>query len=214
MSINKTGVWTGKEFSNYSFRTIIPPVTIQEPDGSVWLQILHHNNPTSYKFANSDTFAIGVYKDENRWFNINACNAATKWEILLKQKTTSSATEQKFRWIQTANPMAATFDQTKAANTTFITTTGYTTPGSSQGGAYYSNGNTYLVCNNGTNGNWYGAWGCWNAYNGGIPGFNGTTVTTGSVDVFLRIDNDSLSVTDKAKIFNNQDTIGNEFIEI
>jgi hypothetical protein len=30
--------------------------------------------------------------------------------------------------------MIATFDQTKAANVTFITTEGYTTPGSSYGG--------------------------------------------------------------------------------
>ena len=214
MSISKNGVWKGKEFSNYSYRTIISPQVIQEPDGSIWLQILHHNNPTAYKFASNNTFSIGVYLDTNRWAQFNFLTQTTKWELLVKQKPTNTGTEQKFRWIQTINPLTATFDETKAANVTFNTTTGYSTPESTYGGAYYNNNSSaYLVCNNGKNGDWFGAWGCWNTWKEGIPGYNSVAITSGYVDVFIRIDNDSLSTTDKAKIFNNQDTIGLEFIE-
>lgn len=214
MSIYKNGVWGAKEFSNYSFRTIISPVVIQEPDGSIWLQILHNNNPTDNKFSSTDDFVNGVYIDINRWAQFNILNICTKWELLVKQKKLSTDNESKWRWIQNVNPMIATFDQTKSANVTKITTIGYSS--SSYGGAYYNNmANSYLVCNNGNNGNWFGAWGCWTAHQGGIPAYDGGAVKDGYVDVYIRIDNNSLStITDKAKIFNNQDTIANSFIEI
>ena len=214
MSIGKNGVWTGKEFSNYSFRTIIPPITIQEPDGSVWLQIFHHNNPANSFFTSTDTFAIGVYRDSDRWFNLNACNVFTKWEFLAKQRLTNTSTEIKYRWIQSANPMICAFGDVDAADITQVTTTGYTTMGSTQGGIYKKNGATYISQNNGTSSSWWGAIGAWQQHQGGIPAMNGQVVTTGYLDVYIRIDNDSLSGTDKAKIFNNQDTIANSFIEI
>ena len=109
MSINKQGVWKGNNFLNYAYRTIISPNIIQEPDGSVWLQVFHHNNPANNLFTSTDTFTIGVYKDENKWFNFNLCNICSKWEILVKQKPTSTGTEVKYRWIQTANPMTCAF---------------------------------------------------------------------------------------------------------
>jgi len=40
---------------------------------------------------------------------------------------------------------------------------------------------------NGSNGNWYGGIGVWAAYGGGIPGYPNTTVTTGYVDLYIRI---------------------------
>ena len=214
MSIGKNGVWKSKEFSNYSYRSIISPIVIQESDGSIWLQIFHHNNPTDNLFEQTDTFINGVYKDINRWFNFNACNSMTKWEILVKQKQTNTSTEIKYRWIQTANPMICTFDDVDAADITKITTTGYTAMGSSMGGLYKKNSSTYLCQNNAQSSNWWGAVGAWANHQGGIPGMNGQVVTSGYLDIFIRIDNDSLSPTDKAKIFNNQDTIGLEFIEI
>jgi len=214
MSVNKNGVWSGNEFSNYSFRTVISPITIQEPDGSVWLQIFHHNNPASNLFAQTDTFTLGVYKNENTWFNFNACNVATKWELLIKQKSTSSGTEVKYRWIQTANPMTCTFGDVDVADITPITTSGYSAMGSSQGGLYKKVSSTYLCQNNANSGNWWGAVGSWTNYNSGIPAINGVTVTSGYLDIYLRIDNNSLSITNKAKIFNNQDVIANDFIEI
>ena len=213
MSIDKNGVWNGKEFSNYSYRSIISPQVIQEPDGSIWLQIFHHNNPTDNLFEQTDTFINGVYKDANRWFNFNACNSMTKWEILVKQKQTNTSTEVKYRWIQTANPMTCAFGDVDAADITKITTSGYTAMGSNMGGLYKKISSTYLCQNNNNSGNWWGAVGAWANYNGGIPAINGITVTSGCLDIYIRIDNDSLSTTNKAKIFNNQDTIGLEFIE-
>ena len=213
MSIGKNGVWKENNFSNFSYRTIITPQVIQEPDGSTWLQVLHHNNPTSNLFSSTDTFSLGVYKNSDMWAQFNIFNVCSKWEILLKQKDTETSTEMKFRWVQSVNPNIATFDQTKAANVTKNTSAGYTT--NTYGGLYYNNGsNAYLVGNNGNNGNWYGALGCWKAFQGGIPSFNNTVITTGYTNVYVRIDNDSLSVTDKMKIFNNQNIIANNFTEI
>lgn len=214
MSVYKNGIWNNNYMNNYSFKTIIDPQVIQEPDGSWWVQVLHHKNPTTNKFASTDTFSLGVYKNANTWCQFNLFNICTKWELLVKQKKSTSDSEQKFRWIQNINPILATFADTSASSITRITTSGYTT--STFGGAYYNGGtNTYLVCNNGTSGNWFGAWGCWTAHGGGIPAYNGgAIVDEGYVDVYIRIDNDSLTSTDKAKIFQNQDIIANDFIEI
>ena len=214
MSINKQGVWKGNNFLNYAYRTIISPNIIQEPDGSVWLQVFHHNNPANNLFTSTDTFTIGVYKDENKWFNFNLCNICSKWEILVKQKPISTGTEVKYRWIQTANPMICAFADVDAADITKITTSGYTAMGSAQGGLYKKVSSTYLCQNNAQSGNWWGAVGAWTNHQGGIPGINGIVVTSGYLDIYIRIDNDSLITTNKAKIFNNQDTIANNFIEI
>lgn len=168
-----------------------------EPDGSVWVRIVHHNNPASYKFNSTDPFTTKVYIDENRWFKASLCNKISgSWELMCKQKATSDAAETKYRWVQSYNPMTATFDQTTASNVTVNTSTGYT---SGQGGLYYNNGtNSYLVRNNGTNGNWWGSVGCWTNWNGGIPGFGGATVTTGYVDLYLRVDNANIDVANFA----------------
>ncbi len=214
MSITKTGTWTNQQITNYFLQYIKYPTYITEPDGSQWLHICHHNDPATARFNSTDTFASGVYLDENRWFNVNLCNNFSKWEIMIKQKTTVEATEQKFRWIQTVNPMIATFNDTVAENTTFITTTGYTTPNSTYGGMYKNSGSSYLVCNNSKSGNWYGAIGCYTLYNGGIPGYNGTTITTGYTDVYIRVDNDSLNLEKMAKIRNTQELVFHDFIEI
>lgn len=214
MSIYKNGIWTGSRITNYWLNYVTTPNIIQEPDGSVWLQIFHHNNPTDYRFSSDDTFTEGVYKDINRWFNLNMCDQFTKWELLLKQKPTNTDSEVKYRWSQTVNPMVATFDDTVAANTTFITTSGYTTPSASYGGMYKSGSNSWLVCNNGNNGNWYGAIGCWTAYQGGIPGYNGAVISSGLIDVYIRIDNNSLICNSGAQIRDNQELVFNDFIEI
>lgn len=214
MSIYKNGIWTGSRITNYWLNYVTTPNIIQEPDGSVWLQIFHHNNPADYKFSSEDTFTEGVYKDTNRWFNLNMCDQFTKWELLLKQKITNTDNEVKYRWSQTINPMLATFNDTIAENTTFVTTSGYTTPRESYGGMYKGSSNSWLVCNNGNSGNWYGAIGCWTAYQGGIPGYDQATVSSGFIDVYIRIDNDSLICNSGAKIRDNQELVFNDFIEI
>lgn len=217
MGIYKNGTWTTKELSNYFFNYVVPPIYRIEPDGSIWLKVFHHNNPSIQRFANTDTFNFGVYRSDDIWFNCDLFNEFSNWEILLIQKTTEEATEQKFRWVQQTNPLLSTFDNTKRADIEVNTSTGYSTPSASFGGMYYNNGsNSYLVCNNNTSGNWFGAIGCWTAYNSGIPAYNGGTITTGFVDVYIRIKENSLVDSNSwdAKIKDTKEIIANDFIEI
>ena len=75
MSIYKNGIWKTTNLDNYFLQFLTTPNIITEPDGSIWLQVFHHNNPaTNGIFSSTDTFATGVYLDENKWFNVNLCN--------------------------------------------------------------------------------------------------------------------------------------------
>ena len=164
-----------------------------EPDGSTWIRIFHHNNPASAIFANTDDFTKPVYKDANRWFNCQILNQINngKWELMVKQKLTSSDSETKYRWIQTVNPYTGNFNQTVAANITKITTSGYSTFANA-GGMYKLNSSTFFCINNSSNGNWFGAIGSWSTYQGGIPGYPNTAVTSGYMDLYLRLDNTNI----------------------
>lgn len=185
--IFKTGIVSSEMLSDEIYN-IYDTNIYTEPDGSTWIRIAHHNNPANAKFASDDTFSTQVYKDADRWFNVSLCNGLSNaWELMVKQKTTTNATEAKYRWIQYTNPMLTwQFNNTKEANVTKITTSGYSTA-SSYGGAYILNSNTYICINNGTNGNWFGAFGCWGVFGGGIPGYGGSAVTTGYMDLYLRV---------------------------
>ena len=163
---------------------------IYEPDGSKWFHVFHHNNPSINLFSSSDTFSTGVYKSKDIWFNFNICNKITSnWEILLMQYTTPFSDLKKYRWIQTANPLTATYADVAAASITKNSSNGYATAASSYGGIYLKNSRAYLLANNGNSSNWYGAIGSWTGYQGGIPGYNGATITTGGIDIYVRIDN-------------------------
>ena len=186
ININKQGVWTANQFSEY----LISPhdnTIIVEPDGSLWTHIFHHNNPASNLFASTDDFTKALYKNENAWFDFSLCNYTDKWEFLVIQSATSGANEIKIRWSQPVNPMIATFAEVAKANITNITGSGYVT--STWGGLYHKGGNTYLCANNNTEGNWWGATGSWSLHQSGIPAFYGQVVTTGYYDIYLRIDN-------------------------
>ena len=217
-AINNSGVFDTagiSELFEVSNLRYDPNVYI-EPDGSCWVRIFHHNNPTSYKFASSDTFTTSVYTDENRWFNVSVCNALSTWELMSKVKCTDTSTERKFRWIQTANPMTATFNQTKVANVTRITTDGYTQ--CPFGGLYHVSSSTWLAMNNGTENNTFGSVGCWTAWNNGIPGWESTNaghaITTGYVDLFVRIDNLTSQNAKKIQFKKNGMIFANQFIEM
>ena len=214
MSIYKTGIWTSPRITNYFLNYVITPNIIKEPDGSMWIQIFHHNNPTDNLFSSSDPFTKGVYKNENMWFNFNICNQFTSWELLVKQKPASTSAESKFRWIQNANPMTCAFGDVDYADVTHITTSGYITPSSSFGGLYKKGGICWLCQNNSNSGNWWGAIGSWSAYQGGIPGWNGQLATSGYIDIYIRIDNNSLKEETITKIKKNQELISNGFFEI
>lgn len=169
------------------------PTCITEPDGSVWVHVAHHNNPANAFFTSDKDYTNGFFIDKDRWFNVSLCNYNNtgKWELMYKQKQTSSSAEEKYRFIQSANPMTATFDQTKAANITKITN-GYTASGGSYGGVHKLGSPSYLVGNNGVNGNWFGAIGCCSQWSDGIPGYNGVCISSGYIDLYYRIDNATL----------------------
>lgn len=214
--IYKAGITQGQEISEIDGMSNLKydPNVYIEPDGSAWVRIFHHVNPTSNKFASSDTFTTGVYKDVNRWFNFDLCNYVNSWEFIAAVTRTNTDTLERYRWIQSTNPLTATFDQTKVANVTRITT-GYNT--SPLGGLYHVSGSSWLAANNGTNNNWFGATGCWSAWNGGIPGWKSTAagdaVTTGTIDIYLRIDNITTTMPTIAKSTKNNIWLGHNLIE-
>ena len=189
----------------------VPPI-ITEPDGSQWMQIFHHNNPANSLFTSTDTFATNAYISEDLWFNMSVCNYFTKWEMLVKEKDSKTATEVKYRWTQNYNPMTATYAQVAAANVTFVTGGTYTTPGATYGGFYrQTTSGCYLNASNGVNeANWYCALGAWIVYNGGIPGYNGATVTTGYLDVYIRIDNGGITGANLWALKKTYRTFGNQ----
>ena len=158
-----------------------------EPDGTTWVRIFHHNDPsTNGLFASTDSFEISVYKDANRWYDIEPLMAnMPMYEFMVKQKTTSSATEVKYRWIQNINPLEAAWADVKPTAVTRITTSGYTD--GSNGGLWRTNSNARMCIANANSGNWYGALGSWTIYQNGFPGYPNTTITTGYLDLYIRI---------------------------
>lgn len=178
-----------------------------EPDGSHWEHVFHHVNPASNRFASTDSFATGIYKNQNMWFNFQICNQLSSWEFLYCQNITKENPTVKYRWIQTKNPFTAVYADVAPGAVTRITTTGYIN--GNYGGLYKLNSNTFFVVANATNGNWFGATGAWTAYNGGIPGYPNTTVTTGQIDIYVRID----SILQNTKFYKTNLQITNNFYE-
>ena len=207
-NITQQGIINTSTFSE----TFVNPLDTNfyiEPDGSVWIRIYHHNNPAAAHFESTlVNFEKPYYIDDDRWFNVALCNKIINntYEFMVKSKLASTSGENKYRWIQTKNPMTAVFADVAAANVTKITTSGYSNY--SWGGIYKFGTNTYLCANNGTNGNWWGAIGTWTIYQGGTPGWT-SIITTGYQDLYLRIDN---QINNIASIFDNS-VIANEFIE-
>lgn len=204
MSFYKTGVVSANSVLD-ALRCPFDKQVYLEPDGSAWIRIVHHNNPAAARFASTDPFETLVYKDADRWFAAALCNSVTRWELMIVQAVNSGDTASKFRWIQTVNPMAAVFADVSAANVTKITTTGYTTPSASYGGIYkFNTKDTFFVCNNGSSGNWWGAFGSWTDYQGGIPGYNQVVVKSGYMDLYLRLD--GVSAVDRASVYEDKIT--------
>lgn len=210
-TFRKNGV-VGSYLLTEKLFNILDPNYYVEPDGSTWIRIAHHNNPATKLFASNNTFTTKVYTDEDRWFYGSLCNyISDSWELMVKQKFTSDGTENKFRWVQSVNPMDGSdeaYNQVKEASITKITTSGYSTV-DGYGGIWRINSNTYLCAHNGgTKAQWFGAIGSWNAWKGGIPGYatGNTAITTGYIDLYLRVDN---HINDKTSIGKH----GNNFIQ-
>lgn len=188
--------WCPHKYDNLVLNGRYDYTIYEESDGSQWFRIAHHNNPANALFASTDSFVTGVYKDANRWYIVEPiCNNISKWEFMVKQKPTSDGTESKYRWVQTKNPIVATHDDVSPSAVTRITTSGYTD--GTYGGLYKSSTNrTRLTIADGVAGDWWGALGAWTDYSGGIPGYPKIKVTTGYIDLYIRIDNLSFDKTE------------------
>lgn len=201
VNVTKQGTWNSPDFSNLILSKYDKNIYTLS-DGSTWTRLVHHNDPATNKFSQTDNFLASVYKSENCWFDMNKCFLVSngQWEIMLKQAPTASSPEQVFRWIQYDNPMeGATFENTKNDMVNFIIVTGTTSPSQSFGGMYFKNINSFLVCNDGRSGDTWGSIGCWAPYQGGIPGYNGQVITSGYIDVYLRVPTHALVGTAAAK---------------
>lgn len=169
-------------------------------DGSTWIRIFHHNNKSGSKlFSSSDKFATeAVIYDEDRYSRLYLLNNfKSPYEFMAEQSN-----DEVWRWTQTNNPII----NTNAGTVKFIS--GST---SFSNGIMRCSGNTFLAQSNRTN-NWWCAIGCWTNFNGGgIPGFGGKTVQ-GTLDLWLRIDNQELTQDDKTFIYKDA-IITNELIE-
>lgn len=189
-----------------------------EPDGSKWIRVVHHSNPATYLFSSADNFTAPFFTDNNRWWNMPFCNYLKNgnWEIMIKQMATSGGDEVKYRWIQYSNPMTATYESVDWNNTERILSEGYTAADDLYGGLYLIKGSyTYICCNNGHLGNWWGSVGAFGHHQGGIPGYSAKVITTGYLDVYVRVDNqltDTAGLT-KATIGKSGICQGRTFIE-
>lgn len=198
-SINPTIFKNGIVKSDIFASTFICPYDTNiyvEQDGSSWIKIFHHNNPKRlifplYSQDDHNYFSSPVHIDNDKWFYVNICNQIMNntYEFMVKQKAASTDTEEKYRWVQTKNPMTCAYSDVDVADVTINTSSGYTAL-TNYGGIYYKNSSTYLCVNNANSGNWMGAIGSWTAWNNGIPGW-GKAITSGYLDLYLRIDNQS-----------------------
>lgn len=159
-----------------------------EPDGSKWTRVFHHNNPAGGSFNQSDNLLGGIFIDSNRWFDGICLSQFQNCELMFKEKITSDAIETKYRWTQTNSPMFITYEELMAIRPVYNTSAGYTTP--TRVGLWKRdyNDSCFLCADNGTRSNWWGAVCSYSIYQGGIPAVGGV-VTTGYLDLYVRIDN-------------------------
>jgi hypothetical protein len=59
------------------------------------------------------------------------------------------------------------------------------------GGMYKINSSTYFCVTNGSNGNWFGAFGSWTKHGTGIPTHNNSS-SAGLYDLYVRVDPNSI----------------------
>ena len=163
-----------------------------EPDGTRWYRLYHLNSPsTNGIFSPSDTFETGVYKDENRWFQLNLAKEWDSKEYLIKQKNESDSEEVKGRFTQSVNCMDATYDDVRPNGTVvWNTTSGYVTPSSNYtGGLWPLKVGTYICKANNNSYEWWGGIGVSELLNGAVPGcqFDNSSpaVKTGYIDVYV-----------------------------
>lgn len=170
-------------------------------DGSVFLQILHHNNPASNLFT---SFNCWQNDDSNLYSSLillkTIFNNLDEYEFLVCEKLESSSSESQIRWKQTSNPALSS------------TLSGYTliSGSSSQTGGLMNKG-TYGAMHNGNT--WWNCCGSYTKYSGGIPGFTGI-IKSGYLDLYIKIPEEILKgdIDKNLKIF-KKSILSNQFIE-
>lgn len=160
----------------------------KEPDGTNWKRIFVHKLPSaSNLFSQNDTFTSGVYYSDDKFFELNILGSepyVSPYEFMVKQQKEIGGVEEKFRWVQDANPMTAS--RTETNNVIYNTGAGYSLP-PYNGGIWNVNNHTYVCYNSGVI-EWYGAIGSWEAYNGGIPSFGSRSDTTkGYIELYIKV---------------------------
>ena len=209
--IQNNGVFESKYFSEFCPSLKYDKNIYVEPDGSKWVRVVHHDNPNTRRFASTDDFAHGVYYNEYLWYDMEqVVQQLSSYEFIAEQALTSGDTVTRYRWVQNVSPIGATWDQTKAANVTKVTN-GYDT-NSYHGGIRITTGSARCCIANATSSNWFGAYGSWTLYQNGTPGFPNVVVTTGYMDLYVRIDNNNLNMG--ASFHKNGTINANQLIEI
>ena len=161
-------------------------------DGSMWLQLQHHDmtgsldDVANHKFTSGDAVRnTNIYLDENRWCCfplIKTCDHGDNYEFMVIHQNNNNKALEQVRWSQTTSPYDSTFATTTHANITPIENVG-----SSYGGMYPGGNNNAWYFNNSINGNWYGCGCCYSDWSSGaVPSYNGVTVKY-IQDVFIRI---------------------------
>ena len=178
---------TGIQIINYLSEVI------ELSDGSCWLQVQHHNNKSGTNlFSSTDAFETKfVYHNDECWSAFPLIKEYgyfnSRYEFMaLDQSINNYLTIR--RWAQSTNPFTATEAQSHpgAGNRTIIANY------SSGDGCLYkysnsnSSGRSFFVIANGTNTNWYGAFGCFTKWNNNIPSFYGQGVI-GVLDLYIRV---------------------------
>ena len=148
-------------------------------DGSMWLRVLHHENPASnlftagncWRYDNGSTLYSALYLlKDNHWKYDHG-----GYELLACEKLTSSSSEVQYRWIQTSNPA------TSSVIRGFQAISGPNSDGHFIG--LLSNGQKGAIHNGDA---WWCCCGSYTQRSQGLPGFGGN-VTTGSLDLYIRV---------------------------
>lgn len=171
VSITKTGLIYSPEFTEFSDRMRT------ESDGSLWIQVLHHENPAQQIFsaANCWNYDNGGSLYSALWLLKNDIwKQNGKYELLAIEKLQSNSVASTYRWTQTSNPA------TSSSITGFTIVSG----SGAQFTGLLTNG-SYGAMHNGAT--WYSCFGAYNRWNNGIPGFTNTAITSGMLELYIRI---------------------------
>lgn len=198
--IYDTGIFKTKNFIESNDNLLI------DTDGSVFLKILHHNNPASNLFTQNNNW---LNNDPDLFSNLIILKDSpifsqlSEYEFIGKEKLTTSSTEVTYRWKQTNNPAltsSATGFQLLAGSAAKLTN-GLANAGTH--GCFDISGDTWWCC-----------CGAYDAYQGGIPGFT-NIVTTGYTDLYIKIPDTLLKgYIDETAKFYTDSAYSKQFLEI